>query len=77
MLLREGQREDKMARMRQYISGDNDKVIANVQSPTLIMWGAKNSIVSVELADEMEELLVNAASVENIFYSMKILPTLS
>ena len=69
LLLREGQRDAQMARMRQYVSGDIDKVIANIQSPTLIMWGAKNSIVPVELADEMAKLLVNASSVEKIIYS--------
>ena len=41
LLLREGQRDAQMARMRQYVSGDIDAVIANIQSPTLIMWGAK------------------------------------
>ena len=57
-----------MARMRQYVSGDIDQVIKQVKSPVLIMWGKKNSVVPVELAYEMKNLLVNSHSIEMIIY---------
>jgi pimeloyl-ACP methyl ester carboxylesterase len=68
LLLREGQRDAQMARMKQYISGDIDSVIAQVRCPVLIMWGKKNKVVEVELADEMKRLLINSPAVETIIY---------
>ena len=68
LLLREGQRDAQMARMRQYVSGDIDQVIQQVKSPVLIMWGKKNKIVPVELAYEMKNLLENSTSIEMIIY---------
>ena len=68
LLLREGQRDAQMARMRQYVSGDIDQVIKQVKAPVLIMWGKKNKVVPVELAYEMKNLLVNSHSIEIIIY---------
>ena len=68
LLLREGQRDAQMARMRQYISGNIDEVINQVKSPVLIMWGKQNRVVPVELAYEMENLLINSPAVEIITY---------
>ena len=68
LLLREGQRDAQMARMRQYVSGDIDQVIKQVKAPVLIMWGKKNKVVPVELAYEMKNLLVNSHSIEMIIY---------
>jgi len=68
LLLKEGQRDAQMARMRQYVSGDIDQVIKQVKAPVLIMWGKKNKVVPVELAYEMKNLLVNSHSIEMIIY---------
>ena len=68
LLLKEGQRDAQMARMKQYISGDIDKVIQSIESPVLIMWGKKNKVVSVDLAIEMKDLLINSPSVKTIIY---------
>ena len=68
LLLREGQRDAQMARMRQYVSGNIDQVINQVKSPVLIMWGKENRVVPVELAYEMENLLINSPAVEMIIY---------
>ena len=57
-----------MARMRQYVSGNIDEVINQVKSPVLIMWGKKNKVVPVDLAYEMEDLLINSSAVEMIIY---------
>ena len=68
LLLREGQRDAQMSRMRQYVSGNIDAVINQVKSPVLIMWGKQNKVVPVELAYEMEDLLINSPSVEMTIY---------
>lgn len=68
LLLREGQRDAQMARMKQYVSGDIDEVIRRVKSPVLIMWGKKNKVVPVELAYEMKDLLINSTSIEMVIY---------
>ncbi|MBT5541246.1 MAG: alpha/beta hydrolase [Gammaproteobacteria bacterium] len=68
LLLKEGQRDAQMARMKQYISGDIDQIIQSIEAPVLIMWGKKNKVVSVALATEMKNLLVNSPSVEMIIY---------
>ena len=68
LLLREGQRDAQMARMRQYVSGNIDQVINQVKSPVLIMWGKQNKVVPVELAYEMEDLLINSPAVEMTIY---------
>ena len=68
LLLREGQRDAQMARMRQYVSGNIDQVIKQVKAPVLIKWGKKNKVVPVELAYEMKNLLVNSHSIEMIIY---------
>jgi len=68
LLLKEGQRDAQMARMKQYISGDIDKIIQSIESPVLIMWGKKNKVVSVDLAIVMKDLLINSPSVKTIIY---------
>ena len=45
-----------------------DQVINQVKSPVLIMWGKQNKVVPVELAYEMEDLLINSPSVEMTIY---------
>ena len=45
-----------------------DQVINQVKSPVLIMWGKENRVVPVELAYEMENLLINSPAVEIITY---------
>ena len=68
LLLREGQRDAQIARVNQYVSGDIDLVLSEVTSPTLIMWGKKNSVVPVELAYEMKGMMNNSTRIEMIIY---------
>lgn len=42
MFRRSGNREAEMARMRSFNVGEPDGVLAKVQAPTLILWGAEN-----------------------------------
>ena len=64
----EGQRPAHLERMRQYISGDIEGLIARVRAPVLIQWGEANPQVHVELADELARLLTNSPSIETIIY---------
>ena len=68
LLLREGQRDAQIARVNQYVSGDIDLVLSEVTSPALIMWGKKNSVVPVELAYEMKNMMNNSTRIEMIIY---------
>ena len=64
----EGQRVAQLQRLRQYISGDIEALIARVSAPVLIQWGEENPQVHVELAGELARLLKSSPSVETIIY---------
>ena len=68
LLLREGQRDAQIARVNQYVSGDIDLVLSEIESPALIMWGGKNNVVPVELAYEMKDMMNNSTRIEMIIY---------
>ncbi len=68
MMRREGQRKAEITRQRQYISGDVDAKIKTLTQPTLIMWGEKNSVVTVDQAKQLVDLMTNAKSVKLIVY---------
>ncbi len=64
----EGQRVAQLERLRQYVSGDIEALIARVRAPVLIQWGEENPQVRVELAGELARLLKSAPSVATIIY---------
>lgn len=68
MWLREGQRAAQLQRLSQYKSGDLHGVAAQVQAPTLLLWGEANPQAKVEQAYELEEMLTGVASLELIIY---------
>ena len=68
MMRREGQREAEITRNRQYVSGDVDALIRTITQPTLIMWGEKNPVVSVDQAKQLVDLMTSAKSVRLIVY---------
>ena len=68
LLIRKGQRDAQIARVNQYVSGDIDRVLNGIKSPTLIMWGKKNNVVPVALAHEMKNMMVNSPSIRVIIY---------
>lgn len=68
MWLREGQRAAQLQRLSQYDSGDLRGVAAQVQAPTLLLWGEANPQAKVEQAYELEEMLSGVASLELIIY---------
>lgn len=67
-LLRKGNRLAQLDRQRQYISGDVDALIGEINVPVLIMWGSLNKQVPVELAGELADLLKSAPEIERIIY---------
>ncbi|MSO99071.1 MAG: alpha/beta hydrolase [Rhodospirillaceae bacterium] len=68
LMRHEGQREAEITRMRQYISGDVDTLIRGLKQPTLIMWGEANTVVTVDQAKQMVDLMTAAKSVKLITY---------
>ncbi|MEQ8510096.1 MAG: alpha/beta hydrolase [Rhodospirillaceae bacterium] len=60
MQMGEGHRPAELARTSQYISGDIVSMIKSIQSPTLIMWGEDNPVVTVDQAYEFMDLLESA-----------------
>ncbi|MEQ9444941.1 MAG: alpha/beta hydrolase [Rhodospirillaceae bacterium] len=60
MQMGEGHRPAELARTSQYISGDIVSMIKSIQSPTLIMWGEDNPVVTVDQAYEFMDLLERA-----------------
>ncbi len=68
LMLREGNRRAQLERQRQYVSGDIEGLIGNIQVPTLLMWGKQNKQVPVTLVDEMERLLVRSPRVDKLIY---------
>ncbi|MBL8630367.1 MAG: alpha/beta hydrolase, partial [Rhodospirillaceae bacterium] len=68
MMRREGQREAELTRQRQYISGDVDAKIRTITQPTLILWGEANSVVTVDQARQLVDLMTAAKSVKLITY---------
>ncbi len=57
MQMGKGHRPAELARTSQYISGDIVSMIKSIQSPTLIMWGEDNPVVTVDQAYEFMDLL--------------------
>ena len=68
MWRREGQREALLDRLRQYKSGDLEGVLANIETPVLLLWGEENTTAKFEQAEEFLELLENASSIDFISY---------
>ena len=66
---REGNRSAELARLRQYDKGTPDAVLAKVTAPTLILWGADNPQLPVDMSVEFTEKLSQAASVDRISYA--------
>ncbi len=64
MWRREGNRKAEFARMRQYVSGDVEALIRAIRSPVLLIWGEANPQVTVDQAEQLRKLLVNAPAVE-------------
>lgn len=60
---RAGNRRAELARLRQYDKGAPDAMLARVQAPTLVMWGADNPQLPVEMSEEFVAKLTGAESV--------------
>ena len=65
---REGNRSAELGRLRQYDKGTPDAVLAKVTAPTLILWGADNPQLPVDMSVEFTEKLSQARSVDRISY---------
>ena len=68
MWRRQGNRPAELARLRQYDTGNPDPLLAQINAPTLILWGADNPQLPVALADEFQAKLSTARSVQVIRY---------
>ncbi len=66
--MRDGQRQAELTRTRQYVSGDIEGKIRSITSPTLIIWGEANPVVTVDQAYEFIGLLEKAPDKNLIVY---------
>lgn len=68
MWRREGNREAQLDRLSQYKPGDIEGIIRQLEVPTLLMWGEKNTTAKYEQAAHFRELLENVDSLKFISY---------
>lgn len=66
---RAGNRQAELARLRQYDKGAPDAVLARVQAPTLVLWGADNPQLPVDMSVEFVGKLSGAEWVERKTYA--------
>ncbi len=63
MFRRTGNRAAELERLRQFDTGDPEPLLAQVRSPTLILWGVDNPQLPVALADRFAGHLTRARQV--------------
>ncbi|MDG2243862.1 MAG: alpha/beta hydrolase [Rhodospirillaceae bacterium] len=61
-------RRAELDRTQQYVSGDIVGMIRKLSAPTLIMWGEKNPVVTVDQAYEFIDLLENVPEKQLAIY---------
>lgn len=66
---RAGNRSAELARLRQYDKGAPDAMLARVQAPTLVMWGADNPQLPVDMSEEFVAKLTSTESVARKTYN--------
>lgn len=66
---REGNRSAELARLRQYDKGSPDAVLAKVTAPALILWGADNPQLPVDMSLEFVDKLTQAPNIDRISYA--------
>ncbi len=68
MWRRSGNRQAELARLRQFATGEPDALLAAVSAPSLILWGADNPQLPVELSLAFADKLRAASTVERKVY---------
>lgn len=65
---RAGNRSAELARLRQFETGEPDRLLAAITAPTLILWGESNPQLPVALATQFEKKLTSARRVQHKTY---------
>lgn len=63
-----GNRKAELARLRQFETGDPEPLLATITAPTLILWGADNPQLPVNLASRFKDKLTAAKQVNLKIY---------